>query len=189
LIFHNVSSAGHAITLAAGSGMTFIGNPVIESGSSVVLRFTITTSSSTAATFDVYVRGGQAGTVTGNINYNTGITLNSATAKINVNKTAITQATSLATGITSNSTGTLITTVNATVAAGAATTFTFTNSTVLASSYVVAMIENYSGTYGTNGQPCVNVNNIVGGACDLVVYNSHGTNALNGALKIAVFVF
>jgi hypothetical protein len=48
---------------------------------------------------------------------------------------------------------------------------------------VIVNITNYS---GTTGIPVVRVNNCIAGTSfDIVVWNLHATNALNGILKIA----
>ena len=101
---------------------------------------------------------------------------------------AVTQITTITTGVTVNADTGVITTVSSTLAALTATTFTVTNSRVEANSAVVASIENYSGTYVTNGLPRVTVNNVVAGAFDIVICNDHPTAALAGVLKIAFHV-
>jgi hypothetical protein len=97
---------------------------------------------------------------------------------------AVTQITSLTTGVTINATTGVITTVSATTAAVSKSTFTVTNSGVSAGSTVIAGVQNYAGTYATNGIPVVTVNNVVDGAFDINVVNVHASNALSGILKI-----
>jgi hypothetical protein len=44
---------------------------------------------------------------------------------------------------------------------------------------------NYTGTYGTNGFPMVNVNNCIAGTSfDIKIANVHASNALAGVLTI-----
>jgi len=102
---------------------------------------------------------------------------------------AVTQITSLTTGVTINGQSGVITTFNAaTGAAAAGAGFTVTNNAVLATSSVVATICNYSGTYGTNGFPMVYVQTVADGAFNIIPANLHASNALNGVLKIAFTV-
>ena len=101
---------------------------------------------------------------------------------------AVTQITTITTGVMINADTGVITTVSSTLAALTATTFTVTNSRVEANSSIVASIENYSGTYVTNGLPRVTVNNVAAGAFDVVICNDHPTAALAGVLKIAFHV-
>jgi len=49
-------------------------------------------------------------------------------------------------------------------------------------------IQNYSGTYFTNGTPYITVGTVAAGSCSINVLNLHTANALNGVLKIAVAV-
>ena len=101
---------------------------------------------------------------------------------------AVTQITSATTGVTINSSAGVITTVSETTAAVTKTTFTVTNSAVQANSTVIAGIQNYSGTYATNGIPVVTVSNVVAGAFDVNVVNVHAANALAGTLAIGFLV-
>jgi hypothetical protein len=82
----------------------------------------------------------------------------------------------------------VITTVATTLAALTTTTFTVTNIYINANSNVVAYIENYSGTYGTNGIPKIDVSNVTGGSFDIKITNVAPVNALNGILKIGFTV-
>jgi hypothetical protein len=101
---------------------------------------------------------------------------------------AVTQTGTITTGVTVNADAGLITTVSSTLAAVTATTFTVTDSRVEAGSVIVAKVNNYSGTYVTNGIPIVNINNVVAGAFDLTIVNVHASNALSGVLKIGFHV-
>ena len=104
----------------------------------------------------------------------------------NPEKVEETQATNITTGVTVNGLSGLITTQNASAGAAGATpnTFRVTNSKVRAESRVNAWIQNYAGTYATNGTPIVNVQGVADGLFDIVISNAHGTNALSAALKI-----
>jgi hypothetical protein len=97
---------------------------------------------------------------------------------------AVTQLSSITTGVTLNATAGVITTVSATTAGVSKSTFTVTNSGVSAGSTVIAGIQNYAGTYGTNGIPTVTVNNVTDGAFDINIVNAHASAALAGVLKI-----
>jgi FMN-dependent NADH-azoreductase len=95
---------------------------------------------------------------------------------------AVTQITSGVTAVTANGEVGLITTVSLTLAAANAGTFTVNNTGTDADSCVLVGIVNYS---GTTGIPVVRANNCVAGTSfDIVVWNLHASNALNGILKI-----
>lgn len=110
------------------------------------------------------------------------------TTKMYVVKTDATQQTSLATLVTANGYAGTITTQNATVAAASTATFTVNNSAVSSNSSVILVITNYSGTYGTNGLPTVNVQTVAEGSFVVQIVNSHTTNALAGVLKISYMI-
>jgi len=111
------------------------------------------------------------------------VTIVSQTMLIVATNTA-TQLTSLTTGVTLNGTKGLITTFNATTAGLAASTFTVTNSSTSATANVEAYITDYAGTILTNGVPSVIVKNRTATTFDIVIVNTHATNALNGVLTI-----
>ena len=98
------------------------------------------------------------------------------------------QVTSITTGVTLNKMCGIITTVTCTIGASLANLFTVTNSKVASNDIVLATIENYSGSYGANGLPHVNINGISSGSFQVIIINSHPSNALNGGLKIAFMV-
>lgn len=110
----------------------------------------------------------------------------SSTAWISNNTASgtVSQGTSITTGVTLNALKGVITTQSASAAAGAAHTFTVTNSTVVGTSHVSAYIMDYSGIITTNGLPAVIVDNRTAGTFDIIVYNAHGANALSGTLVI-----
>ena len=62
------------------------------------------------------------------------------------------------------------------------------NSAIAAGSVIQVSIQNYSGTYFTNGTPYITVGTVAAGSCSINVLNLHTANALNGVLKIAVAV-
>lgn len=103
----------------------------------------------------------------------------------------VTQATNPTTAVTLNGLVGKITTFSNSDVPGAAHTFTVNNTSVVATSAVLASISNYAGTYTTNGLPAVCVNNIGAGSFDIIVQNHHDTggNNLSGALIIDFYVF
>lgn len=125
-----------------------------------------------------YVTVGGAQTITGAKTFNTPL----------VTKANVTQGTSITTGVTANGSAGIITTVSSTLAAETTAEFTVTNSSVSASSVVLVSVADYSGTYGTNGIPVVSVDTIGAGSFKVDLTNTHGTNALNGIVKIAYLV-
>jgi hypothetical protein len=98
-----------------------------------------------------------------------------------------TQITGVTTGVAITGSSGTITTFTHAEATGVSATFTVTNPAVLSTNQVVlAGITNYAGTTGT---PIVRVNNIVAGAFDVIVTNTHASAALNGVLKIGFVVY
>lgn len=100
-------------------------------------------------------------------------------------KAAVTQSTSLTSGVTINSPVGTITTISTSLSTQGSLSFTCTNSSVDASKYVMANIIGYT---GSNGTPSVIVDDITKGSFLVNVRNSHPTSALNGALKLAFLV-
>lgn len=96
----------------------------------------------------------------------------------------VTQLTSITTGVTLNATKGLITTFTPSTAALGATTFTVTNNTTSATANVEAYVVDYGGTILTNGVPSVIVKNRTATAFDIVIVNTHATNALATSLVI-----
>ena len=90
----------------------------------------------------------------------------------------------------------VITTQSATAAKSAAQTFVFNNSEISANSVVLVWIQDYSGTYTTNGNnnngyPTVSVDAVAAGSCAVMVSNialNAGGQALSGTLKIGFLV-
>ena len=100
-------------------------------------------------------------------------------------KAAITQSTSLTSGVTINSPVGAITTISTSLATQGNLSFTCTNSSVDANKYVMANIISYT---GSNGTPSIIVDDITKGSFLVNVRNSHITAPLNGALKLAFLV-
>lgn len=106
--------------------------------------------------------------------------------QINPTNQTVTQATSITTAVTLNYVNGVITTVSATTAGAATSTFTVNNSKVLSTSIVNASIIGYSGTFTTNGLPVVAVSAVANGSFKINIMNCHATNALAGTLKISI---
>lgn len=102
----------------------------------------------------------------------------------NMGQVAVTQLTSITTGVTANGGSGVITTVSASTAAGATSTFTVTSNGVIAASAVNVTLGAYSGTFGTNGTPIVTCSAVGAGSFAVTIYNAHASNALAGTLKI-----
>jgi hypothetical protein len=101
---------------------------------------------------------------------------------------AVTQITTITTGVTINSSRGVITTVSAATAGAAVSSFTVTNSAVAATSTVIANVQGYSGTYTTNGLPVVTVGTVAAGSFVVNIINAHASNALAGTLNIGFIV-
>jgi hypothetical protein len=101
------------------------------------------------------------------------------------NKGAVTQATSLTSGVTLNSPVGSISTISTSLATSGNLAFVCTNACVKAGDYVFANIIDYA---GSNGTPSVIVDNITRGSFAINVRNSHPTAPLNGAVKIGFFI-
>lgn len=97
-------------------------------------------------------------------------------------KTAnVTQGTSITTGVTVNALNGIITTVSSTLATNAKTSFTVTNSNVLAGSKILVSVEYDE---AASGIPMVGVADIVAGSFKIVLSNAAGIDALNNIVKI-----
>jgi hypothetical protein len=95
-------------------------------------------------------------------------------------QTAVTQATSITTGVTCNAYSGVITTVSQTVAAGAEAEFTVTNSKVAATDIVVACIK----THTSAGEFIVAVSAVAAGSFKLRLTNLHASAAGDNVLVI-----
>ena len=99
-------------------------------------------------------------------------------------QTAVTQATSINTGVTCNALSGVITTVSQTVAAGAEADFVVTNSQVVATDVVVACIK----THTSAGTFAVTVSAVGAGQFTLRLTNLDASVAGNNVLVINFFV-
>ena len=97
---------------------------------------------------------------------------------------AVTQATSISTGVTCNGYSGVITTVSQTVAAGAEAEFTVTNSSVAATDVVVACIK----THTSAGDFIVGVSAVAAGSFKLRLTNLNAATAGNNVLVINFIV-
>lgn len=99
-------------------------------------------------------------------------------------QTAVTQATSITTGVTCNAYSGVITTVSQTVAAGAEAEFTVTNDHVAATDVVVACIK----THTSAGSFIVATSAVAAGSFKLHLTNLHASTAGNNVLVINFLV-
>lgn len=99
-------------------------------------------------------------------------------------QTAVTQATSITTGVTCNAYTGVITTVSQTVAGGAEAEFTVTNDKVAATDVVVACIK----THTSAGEFIVGVSAVAAGSFKLRLTNLHASTAGNNVLVINFLV-
>lgn len=95
-------------------------------------------------------------------------------------QTAVTQATSITTGVTCNSLTGVITTVSQSVAAGAEAEFTVTNSEVAATDVVVVAIK----THTSAGEFIAAVTAVAAGSFKIRLTNLHASTAGNNVLVI-----
>lgn len=124
----------------------------------------------------------------GNISTTKGLTSTGATSGIGYATGAggaVTQATSITTGVTLNTVCGTITTFAAGAIAGAEDgPFTVTNSAVAATDVISVSIKSYAGT----GTPLVYVSATAAGSFDITITNLHAANALTAAIVINFFV-
>lgn len=99
-------------------------------------------------------------------------------------QTAVTQATSITTGVTCNAYSGVITTVSQTVAAAGEAEFTVTNSKVAATDVVLACIK----THTSAGSFIVAVSAVAAGSFKLQLTNLHAATAGNNVLVINFIV-
>jgi len=100
-------------------------------------------------------------------------------------KTTVTQGTNISTTVVVNAPTVVLTTQGATAAANATNSFTVTNSAVAATDLVLISILDYA---GTTGKPVVTLDAKGTGTFNVVITNVDSTNALNGALTLAIVV-
>jgi hypothetical protein len=161
----SVDSVGGAVTISAGDSTNLIGGTVtITGGDGAVGPGSITLISGTSG---IGINGRII--LTGTIE----------TSKANIGSAAIGGT------VASNGGSGIITTVSLTTGTNASGTFTVTNAQIFSNDAVLVNIISYGGTFGTNGNPVVNVDNIVDGTSfDIVISNTSSSSALLGALKI-----
>lgn len=98
----------------------------------------------------------------------------------------LTQITSITTTVASgNGMYATIRTVSSSLAALSTTSFTITNNFCTANSHVLLTIRDYSGTYMTNGIPQIHATNVNASGFDVIIINSHASNALNGTIQFS----
>lgn len=102
-----------------------------------------------------------------------------------VDSGTVTQDTSITTGVTINKTNGQITTVSTTLGAAEEAAFTVTNSTVTATSVVVACLAATTSA----GTPVAVVTRVAAGSFQITVTNLHAEAALNNTLTINFAVF
>lgn len=98
------------------------------------------------------------------------------------NRGTVTQATSITTGVTLNTTSGTITTVSQTIAAGAEAEFTVTNSTVGVNDVVIVNLADTAS--GAGGPFIVTVSDVKAGSFKIAIANPHAANAGNSVLKV-----
>jgi len=103
---------------------------------------------------------------------------------VTAGQTAVTQGTSITTGVTCNAYSGVITTVSQTVAAGAEAEFTVTNDHVAATDVVVACIK----THTSAGSFIVATSAVAAGSFKLHLTNLHASTAGNNVLVINFLV-
>lgn len=99
-------------------------------------------------------------------------------------QTAVTQASSITTGVTCDAYSGVITTVSQTVAAGAEAEFTVTNAKVAATDVILACIK----THTSAGSFIVAVSAVAAGSFKLHLTNLHASTAGNNVLVINFIV-
>ena len=112
--------------------------------------------------------------------YNTTGYRNADGVLVTQGQTAVTQASSITTGVTCSAYSGVITTVSQTVAAGAEAEFTVTNTKVRATDVVVACIK----THTSAGEFIVGVSAVADGSFKLRLTNLHASTAGNDVLVI-----
>lgn len=118
------------------------------------------------------------------MSYNTTGYRNEDGVLVTQGQTAVSQATSITTGVTCNAYSGVITTVSQTVAAGAEAEFTVTNNKVAATDVVVASIK----THTSAGSFTVHTTATAAGSFKLTLTNLHASAAGNNTLTINFIV-
>jgi hypothetical protein len=105
--------------------------------------------------------------------------------EISINKTSITQGTSITTGVTIDSPCGYVQTVSTTLATQGQASFTVSNAYVDPSSIVIGNIINYG---GNSGSPVAIIDDIRDEAFSINITNVAGAGALNGTISIGFLV-
>jgi hypothetical protein len=164
---------GHVNSVLARSAAA-AGNPLL-----------LASGTDTNITLDLSAKGTGTVRFISNVSIQNGQTINMGNAILQT-----TQVNSSAAfgNVSTNGNSLRLTFTGVTTAAGALETMTVSNSWVTANSYVSVEISNYTGTYFTNGLPTLRVNNVTASAFDIILMNTHATNALSGDLSCRVLV-
>jgi hypothetical protein len=109
--------------------------------------------------------------------------LNLFTNKLSLDKTNVSQQTSLSTAVTCHSYAGVITTVSTNLAANGQDAFTVYNSSISNNSCVIANVCDYTGT----GFPAITIDNVQAGSFVVRIRNVSDSAALNSTIKV-VFV-
>jgi hypothetical protein len=104
--------------------------------------------------------------------------------RIEFDKSAVAQATSITTSVPVMTQAGVITTVSSTLAAGATTTFDVTNPYVRAESVVLVTLSGYTGA----GVPIVSSGSPSGGSFSIHIRNIHDSAALDNTIKISYVI-
>lgn len=107
-----------------------------------------------------------------------------STSNLDLLTGAVTQLTSITSGVSLLTQAGVITTVSATLATQGTASFAVTNPVVNANTVVLANMSRYTGT----GLPLVRVTNTTTGSFTLTVNNLDATAALNAPIKISTLI-
>lgn len=168
-----IGSSFEFIVDTTGNSVNFPRNVVAGSGTTT--SGTLVVSYNSVVSFKIFVTGSSSGSEAIHLSLSSDTGSNVAT---------VTQATSITTPVTINSSIGLITTQTTTAAAGGSPTFTVNNNAVTSSSTILVSINDYSGIPATNGLPVILITTILNGSFAINIMNCHSVNALNGTLDI-----
>lgn len=107
---------------------------------------------------------------------------------LSIHHDVVNQTTNATTAVTLNKSCGAIITQSLSTGEDATTSFTLNNSFINSDSTVLVSLNNYSGTYGTNGIPVVSVSSIQNGSCVINISNVHSSNDLDGTVEVAFLV-
>lgn len=103
---------------------------------------------------------------------------------VKYNFSSVTQLTSISTAVTCDAVLGRVETVNTTLAANSTVAFTVNCDKIVSSQNIIMSLENYSGTYITNGMPIIEVGNVALGSFTVHLTNIHPSNALSGVITL-----